>query len=387
MSPTPHAMRLTGATILRDGEMQRQTVTIANGRIGTAPRPGPEVDLGGYLVLPGIVDIHGSAFERHIAPGPEAMPSLGRALVATDREAAASGVTTGWLAQGWSWEGGHHAPEFAESLLHALDTCRPRLQTELRVQLRCETHTVDTRDRLLEAVKRHAVDFVVFNNHLDAALHPARGGDADLVARAMAAGRSADRHRAAIREARKQAPAVPRYLCTLAAAFDAMGVRYGSHGDRDAETRSIHSMIGARICLFPATRGVARLARASGDPVATGAPAAIRGGEALVTAGQSDLLVSDDRYPALAATAFRLADDGPLDLPAAWRLISERPAEIMRLGDRGAIEEGRRADLVIVNETTHDIEATLVEGRISHLTGAAARRFLGALDRPAVAAE
>ena len=393
MTLKPPAMRLTGATVLRDGEMQSRSVVIEGGRISKGPLP--EVDLSGYLILPGIIDLHGAAFDRHIRPRATAAFPLEQGLIATDREAAANGITTAWMAQGWSWEGGHHGPDAAEALLDTLQACHARLQTDLRVQLRCETHTTDTRARLLDTVARHGVGLVMFNNHLDAALAMAQRHDPELAARAVAAGRSLDQHVAVIRDARKQAGAVPRHLCALAAAFDDMGVLYGSHGDRDAETRETYAMIGARICAFPQTRAAARLARAVGDPVVMGAPDLLRahtdpGGmpaRALVETGLCDVLASGCAYAAPARAAFRLVDRGVLSLPQAWHMISRGPADLMRLTDRGVIAAGKRADLVIVNATTRDIEATLVAGRVSHLTGEAARRFLGAPAGLAIAAE
>jgi alpha-D-ribose 1-methylphosphonate 5-triphosphate diphosphatase len=59
-------------------------------------------------------------------------------------------------------------------------------------------------------------------------------------------------------------------------------------------------------------------------------------------------------------------------------MISTRPAEILRLPDRGVIDYGRRADLAVVNAETRVVEATICEGRIAHLAGEAAQRFLSA---------
>ena len=60
------ALRFTGAEVLRDGELQLRSVAIAEGRITRGPLP--EVNLTGYMILPGIIDLHGDAFERHLAP-------------------------------------------------------------------------------------------------------------------------------------------------------------------------------------------------------------------------------------------------------------------------------------------------------------------------------
>ena len=92
-------LRLTGATILRDGELQRRSLSLADGRLTRGPLP--EVNLSGFYILPGIIDLHGDGFERQIYPRHSAPFPLSAALAATDREAAANGVTTAYLAQGW----------------------------------------------------------------------------------------------------------------------------------------------------------------------------------------------------------------------------------------------------------------------------------------------
>jgi len=386
-------LRLVGASVLREGQMQKRSVALQDGVIAKGPLP--EVDLTGYLILPGIIDLHGDAFERHIAPRPSAPFPLETGLHATDRDAAANGVTTAWLAQSWSWEGGHRSPEAAEDMMEALASLRPHLMTDLRLQLRVETHTVDTADRLLAAVRRYGIDYVVFNNHLDEALHLAQSRPTELALWAAKSGRSPEAQLALVEATRKQSPQVPRFLCRLAEAFDTLGVHYGSHDDPDGETRERFSMIGARICEFPTARSAAALARAVNDPVLMGAPNVVRGGSQsgniaatdLIRRGLCDALVSDYYYPALSRAAFRLVDDGLAELPAAWAMISTRPAEILHMADRGVIAYGKRADLCVVNEETRRIEATLVAGRLTHLTGEAARRFLGSRAELAMAAE
>jgi len=386
-------LRLTGATILRDGALQRRSLAIAEGRITRGPLP--EIDMQGYLILPGIVDLHGDAFERHTAPRPTAPFPLETGLASADRDAAANGVTTAWLAQCWSWEGGLRGPDHAVRVMAALEAYRPRALTDLRIQIRAETHMIDTGEALLAAVRRYGIDYVVFNNHLTDALEMWEKAPSRVHGWAAAAGRSAEEHMAIVRDAAARARDVPRHLCRLAEAFDALGVSYGSHDDADGETRERFSMIGARIAEFPTTRRAAAAARAIGDPVLMGAPNVVRGGSqagnvgalALIGEGLCDGLVSDYYYPALARAAWTLVDRGVMDLPAAWALISTRPAEILRLPDRGRLDVGRRADLVIVNERTRAIEATIAGGCLSYLAGEAGRRFLAAPQGLRLAAE
>ncbi|MGI3168336.1 alpha-D-ribose 1-methylphosphonate 5-triphosphate diphosphatase [Pseudooceanicola sp. C21-150M6] len=379
--PAYPALRFTGAEILRDGELQTRSIAIADGRITRGPLP--EVNLSGYLILPGIIDLHGDAFERHTAPRPSAPFAAEIGLRACDRDAAANGVTTAYLAQSWSWEGGRRGPDHALAMMRALDRYRSHALTDLRMQIRCETHTVDTADRLLEAVEHHRIDYVVFNNHLTEAEQILASNPGELYSWAKNAGRTPEQHEAAIRTAMSQKTKVPRYLCRLAEAFDEMGVSYGSHDDPDGETRETYSMIGAKICEFPTARSAASLARAVGDPILMGAPNVVRGGsqsgniaaEDLVRLGLCDALVSDYYYPALHLAAFHLADTGVMTLPQAWAMISERPADILRMPDRGRLDPGRRADLIVVNARTRAIEATISGGRISHMAGEVAHRL------------
>lgn len=379
-------VRFTGARILRDGELQQRSLAVADGRISKGPLP--DIDMRGYLLLPGIIDLHGDAFERHIAPRPGAPFDLSIALESVDREAAANGVTTAWLAQGWSWEGGIRAPDFAERVLAALSVHAAKAGTDLRVQLLCETHMIDSADRMLAAIRRHGVDYVVFNDNLAQVEETARTTPEEIAFRARREGRTTEQYMAIVRSMEARAREVPRHLCRLAEAFDTLGVRYGSRADPDGETRETFSMIGASIAEFPLSRKAAAAAKAMNDPVILGAPDIVRGNSAsgktrardLVAQGLCDALVSDCYYPALARGAWALVDSGICDLPSAWAMISSKPADILRLTDRGTLDHGRRADLVAVNERTRAIEMTVSRGVLTYLTHDAARRFARADD-------
>ena len=53
-----------------------------------------------------MVDIHGDAFERQIMPRPGVPFPLDVALLDSDRQMAANGITTAYHAVTWSWEPG-----------------------------------------------------------------------------------------------------------------------------------------------------------------------------------------------------------------------------------------------------------------------------------------
>jgi len=123
----------------------------------------------------------------------------------------------------------------------------------------------------------------------------------------------------------------------------------------------------------------AQEAAAAGDQIVLGAPNVMRGRSHLgwinasdmIAQGLCSVLASDYYYPAPLIAAFRLAAAGVAPLHAAWALVSAAPARAVGLDDRGRIDIGLRADLILVDDAIADrprIVAVLVAGRIVHLT-------------------
>ena len=380
---TPH-LTLTGARVLQGDDLRDGVLSIDQGQI--TDTAGLTVDLRGYDLLPGIIDLHGDAFERHIAPRPAAPFPLIDGLRGTDRDMAAHGITTAFLAQSWSWEGGLRGADYAETVMAGLAAYRSEALCDLHLQIRYETFALDTADRLLAALHKHGTGYVVFNNHMGEPAFLAQHNPAALASWALRAGYNMPDFVALADGVAARSAEVPTSVARLARAFRAMGVRSGSHDDTDAATRHRFAALGADICEFPTTVAAAQAARDLGNPVLMGAPNVARGGSqsgniaaiGLIRAGLCDALVSDYHYPALAAAAFRLVDDGVMGLAQAWAMISTAPARIMGLTDRGTLVPGQRADVAIVNRATRRIEGTIAAGRIAYLSGAVAARMIDA---------
>ncbi|TNF60952.1 MAG: alpha-D-ribose 1-methylphosphonate 5-triphosphate diphosphatase [Rhodobacteraceae bacterium] len=377
-------LRLTGAQVLTPEGLARTDLSVADGVIAEAPA-GRAVDLRGYLVLPGIVDLHGDGFERHLAPRRGAMKERHEGIIATEAELAANGITTGVLAQFWSWEGGLRGPDFADSVFTALAKVRESLVTDLRGQVRFETHMIDDHANLPGKLAQWGVEYVAFNDHLP---HDRLGRGEQpprLVAQALKAARSPEAHLGLMRRLHERRAEVPGALDALCARLAGMGVRIASHDDADAAARAAWRARGARISEFPETAEAAQAARDAGDGIILGAPNAVRGGSHkgnasaldLIAMGLCDALASDYHYPSPRRAAFLVADSGLLPLAQAWALVSEGPARMLGLSDRGRIEPGLRADLVILDAGTRRVAGTMAAGRFSYLAGDLAARFLG----------
>ena len=370
-------LRLTGAEILYENGLHRDAISIAGGRIATSG--GREIDLSGYRILPGIIDLHGDGFERHMAPRRGAVDSPAAGLAGLDAECAASGITTAVLAQFWSWEGGMRSPEFAQTLAQALHGAETL--TAMHLQLRVETHMIDTLDAMLALVRQAGISFVVWNDHLPHKHLAAGKRPPGLTGQALKAGRSPEDHATLLAALHANGARLEAALAPITAELAALGVRMGSHDDNTPADRARFRALGADLCEFPETEAAARAAKDAGEPVIMGAPNVVRGAshsgkvaaEELIEAGLVDALVSDYHYPTLARAALKLVP--AIGWAAAWGLISSGPARVMGWQDRGRIAPGARADLVIMDGQGR-ICGTIAGGRVSHLSGALAARML-----------
>lgn len=383
-SSAPEAARgfsITGARALVDGRFEEAVVRVEDGRIaevaGSQGRDSAgDLDGRGLLLLPGIVDLHGDAFERSLMPRPGVHfpPALG--LDEADRLMAGFGITTALHGVTYSWEPGLRGRDSFLALAGALRELRGRLRCDTHLHLRFEVQNHDGLADVAPLVADGTIAVVAFNDHF-------AGIEKDLTRPEKAAeyaGRSglavAD-FRALTQRVGARAGEVEGTVAALAGMAGAAGVPLLSHDDPDLETRARYRALGAEIAEFPLAREVAEDARAQGEHVVMGGPNVLRGGShkkgnpaaaELAGAGLCSVLTSDYYYPAPLHAAFRLAGDGVLPLARAWDLVAANPADALGLTDRGVIAAGRRADLLLVDAGSGDtsqpgVVTTLVEGR------------------------
>jgi alpha-D-ribose 1-methylphosphonate 5-triphosphate diphosphatase len=377
------SLRLTGAEVLTPSGLADTPLCLSDGVI-TDETPAREIDLSGYLILPGLVDAHGDAFEKHLAPRRGAMKDLDQGLIAAEAELAANGITTAVLAQFYSWEGGMRGPDFARRVLAALDQVRPRLVTQLLAQLRFETPMLEDYPALQALLAAHAIPYVVFNDHLPHEALAQGKRPPRLTGQALRIGRNPEKHLEYMHALHARMPEVAPALDALCSDLAAAGVIMGSHDDRSPATRAEWRARGVHISEFPETLDAAEAAHASGDAVILGAPNVVRGGSHngnvsatdLIAMGLCTALASDYHYPSLRRAAFLIADAGLLPLAEAWRLVSAGPAGVLGLTDRGSLTPGQRADLLVLDAETRTVRATISGGCVGYLGGELAARFI-----------
>lgn len=354
------------------------------------------IDARDLLVLPGIVDLHGDAFERQMMPRAGVDFPIDVALADSDRQAISNGITTVFHATTCSWEPGLRSADNARSLMEAIERQRPQFAADTRFHLRHETYNLAAEAEMTQWLAEGRVDLLAFNDHMDGVVadisNPRKRNR--MVERT---GLSSEDFDKLVGHVVSRASDVPASVSRLAAAARAAEVRMLSHDDATPAMRQEYRELGALIAEFPVNEETARAAAAAGDPIVFGAPNVVRGGSHtgwtrasdMIAKGLCSVLASDYYYPAQLLAAFRLAADGVLPLTEAWNLASAGPARATGLTDRGVIAEGRRADLLLVDDSVKlrpRLVAVIAGGKLVHLTDATRLLLAAATPREAVVA-
>ncbi|WP_186418934.1 alpha-D-ribose 1-methylphosphonate 5-triphosphate diphosphatase [Bosea sp. CS1GBMeth4] len=379
-------LHITGGEVLaHDALIRADLVTEGEdilGLDGAAPAGALRIDAAGLYVLPGIVDCHGDAFERHIMPRPGVSFAIDLALRDADRAILASGITTAFHGVTWSWEPGLRGAENARLLVERIAALKAGLGADTRFHLRHETFNLAAEAEIIDWLGSGRVGVLAFNDHTGGILKSR--ARPDKVARMVErTGLTHEDFTALVDDVWARRDEVPAATERLAAAARAAGVPVMSHDDMTPEMRRWYRALGVGVAEFPLDEATAREAAAHGEAIVFGAPNVVRGGshtgcpaaEEMVRAGLCTILASDYYYPALPLAPFILARSGAASFASAWRLVSQGPAQALGLVDRGVVAPGRRADLVLIAPGPEPrVVATIAGGRLVHL---AEQRVLG----------
>lgn len=365
-------MTNTGATIfenarivLADAVIENGYIVVDNGLItevgeGAAPERGQ--NLGGDLLLPGLVELHTDHLEAHVTPRPKVQWDTVAAVLSYDAQIATSGITTVLDSlRVWREEGAEEVDGQAAALSSAIDSARKAglLRIEHFLHLRCEVPMPRVVDDAAALIGLPEVRLLSLMDHTPGQrqfrdpqklreYYRGKSGSNDAELDAMFARR--------IEHHAQYAAGNYRGLVTLAGVH---GTPLASHDDTTAE--HVEDAVRDRVAIaeFPTTVGAAAALHAAGIKVMMGAPNLIRGGShsgnvataELARAGMLDLMSSDYVPSSLLFAALRLpAETDKYDLPAAIRTVSKTPAEVVGLTDRGEIAVGKRADVIQVHQ-------------------------------------
>ena len=359
-------MILTNAKLVLPDQVVQGTIVLDGAAIAEVQRGRSHVagaiDMEGDTVIPGIVDVHTDNLERQVQPRSNARWPSRSAMVTHDAQCAASGVTTVLDALCLGDLGFDKGREqtFHDGVVD-LDALADTglLKAQHFLHLRCELPAPDLM-ALFEPVADHKrVRMVSLMDH-----SPGMGQYANL-----------DRYRAMRRREGHTAEWVEERIAFLQAQRARMrdpnrrallqrmrgrDVVLASHDDRTAEEIAENHRDGIGISEFPVSLLAATEAHKHGMTVIAGAPNLVRGGShsgnvsaaELIRHGKVDGLASDYVPASLVEAAFAARKEAGITLQQGVAMVTDAPARMAGLPDRGRLEAGLRADLVRVRE--HD---------------------------------
>jgi len=353
---------LTDARVVLRDRVIHGTVVLRDGAIaaideGISDAPGA-IGLDGDTLIPGIVDVHTDNLERQVQPRTNARWPSRSAMIAHDAQCAVAGVTTvlDALCLGDLGFEKSRIRTFQEGVrdLDALaDT--GLLKSEHFLHLRCEMPAPDVME-LVEPVADHKrVRMISLMDHSPGVGQYANVDNYRALRRKEHMAEAAIEVRIAELQEQRGRLRDPNRRALLARVAG-LDIVLASHDDRTAEEIEENHADGIGISEFPVTMLAAKAAKAHGMAVVAGAPNIVRGGSHsgnvnaadLVRAGAVDALASDYVPASLVEAAFLCVEAAGIALHDSVALVTDGPARMAHLHDRGRIEIGLRADLVRV---------------------------------------
>ncbi len=373
--------------VLADRVIERGSVRIEGGRIAKIaerPMPGAALSGDGLILLPGFVDMHGDMIEREVEPRPGVRMPTELGLRDLDRRLKVAGVTTAYAAVSFNPKSayGHlRSYEHSKDMLRALKALRPILKIDHRVHARFEINYPNALAVVEELIADGTVDLVSLTDHT-----PGQGQYRDLehlarrteIEQGLTPEQALAHIQDRIDEKRANVGDVAATLAAISRLCATHGIALASHDDDTVEKVALMQSLGAAISEFPVTVEAATEARARGLATAMGAPNALRGqsysgnlsARAAHGLGLLDILASDYHPSAILPAVLELAKADPAGLSGSARLATSNPAHALGLGDRGVIEPGLRADLVIADDNgVGHVRATLRAGAAIYSDG------------------
>lgn len=338
--------------------------------IGDVERSANEiVDARGRLILPGLIDLHGDDIESHLHPRSGVRMDTHMALASADRANVAAGITTKFHAISFEVNPEENrSPELGAEITDAVKRADD-LMADHRIHARCEV----TQKRCVEAVEEVVVagdaDLVSVMSHV-----PGKGQFRDREA-FLQYYRDSQNHTVEEAEAMieerggVEMNTIRKRVNRIVKMAHDHGIPRASHDDEEVtEVERLHD-VGVHISEYPITLATAERAYELGMTVAMGAPNLVRGESQwgnlrtadAIEAGVVDALVAD--YHPVSLLAASLVDTGD-SLPERVARVTKNPADAVGLSDLGRIEEGARADIVVVDEEpTPTVTRAFVAGK------------------------
>lgn len=353
---------LTNAKLILANEVISGTLEVENGLIKSIDQTKTAVpkaiDCCGMYVSPGIIELHTDNIERHMEPRPGVSWPIKPAVLAHDTEMASCGITT--VFDALRVGSISNSPALYSAYARTLATAILELKKEKLFKIK---HLIHLRAEICsETLIKEMSDFgpedhIGIISLMDHTPGQRQWRDLEKLKEFVQGRKKVDdqgfaEHVSTLKALRdKHGASHERFVCEQA---KKLNVVLASHDDTTKDHVKQSVSRGVQIAEFPTTKEAALSCKKEKISIMMGAPNLIRKGShsgnvSALELAQDDLLdiVSSDYVPAALFQSSMVLADLWGSLPRAMRTVTLSPAKATGLQDRGVIDIGKKADLIM----------------------------------------
>lgn len=377
-------MKIYNAKIVTPEQIIDQgTLSFEDGIITTVVEGSPDIigpndiDAQGCWLMPGIIDSHSDAIEIEIEPRPTSKFPIELSFFELEKKLANEGITTIFHAVSLMKQNTVRWARQNETVFELIDNinrlAKGRHLIRHKTHLRYEIANVDAVNQVLKFIEEGKIDEFSLTDHT-----PGQGQyrDLEVQKRLLISHRHYSEQEAMdiIRETKQQDRLDPQTIKELAHFASEHGISVASHDDDTVEKLELVRSWQCSISEFPVTLEAAKAAKEMGLYVVMGAPNLLLGkshsnnlsAKEAIEKGFVDMLCSD-YYPAsMLHAVFNLHYQMGMILSKAVNMVTLNPARALKLDHLlGSIESGKKADLLIVDESKQKpiLKSVIVGGK------------------------
>jgi len=322
-------------------------------------------DAHGRFIIPGLIDIHSDKIEQYINPRPTSRMDFEFALKTCERDLLSAGITTMYHSLSLfkdeifgkctfrTKENVHKIADLISDIHHRNHLIHHRLH------LRIEIDNLEAFDVVREMITQGKAHFISFMDHT-----PGQGQYSNLAMYHDAISKYNGKEIGTlgfdgVLDYHKEKDVLSyEQLKELTAIAHENGISVASHDDDTIEKIMLNKTLGVDISEFPITLDAARAAKSNGFYTVAGAANILRNGShsGNLSATEAVLencvdIICSDYYPAaLLHSIFLMYHKYDVHLPQMVNLATLNPAKAMKTDkEYGSVEEGKKADLLIVD--------------------------------------
>lgn len=315
------------------------------------------IDLGDKKIAPGIVDLHSDAIEKEVEPRHGATFPVSLAVAELDKKLSMAGITTMFHAIGFE-----DNPKKKRSIDLAIEQIKEinkanekHLGVDNFVHARFELSSEEAVEPIKEVIKNGMVKMVSLMDH-----SPGQGQFKSLESFKTYYENYYNLNEEEINDVvSKKLNKNEEKINELVSYAKEHNLTLLSHDDDCIEKLNGLLDLGVQISEFPLDLEVAKYAVSKGIATGMGAPNIVRGGSQSGNIAAIDLVKEDvckylcsDYHPtSMLQAVYRMKNDANLDIAKGFSMVTSTPAKYANLMDRGVIEEGRRADIIVIDDT------------------------------------